>query len=96
METFNNLKIISCREGPILSDHSTVECTLSFQREALLRKTIKFRKIKDLDINRFTKELGESVKQSEDTNILAKNIERTVEKLLENMHQRESKLYHQE
>ena len=57
METFSNLKITCCREGPILSDHSTVEFTLSFPREDLLRKTMKFRKIKDLDTNRFTKNL---------------------------------------
>ena len=32
METFSNLKITPCREGQILSDHSTVEFPLSFLR----------------------------------------------------------------
>ena len=83
METFSNLKITSCREGLILSDHSTVEFKLSFPREDLLRKTLKFIKIKDINTNRFTKELGESIGQSDDPNILAQNIERAMEKLLE-------------
>ena len=38
VETFSNLKIRSCKERSILSDHSTVEFTLSFPREELLRK----------------------------------------------------------
>ena len=43
---------------------------------------MKFRKIKDIDTNRFAKELGGSVEQSDDSNILAWNIERAMEKLL--------------
>ena len=82
METFSNLKITSCKEGPILSDHSTVEFTLSFPREDLLRKTITFRKIKDINTNRFTTELGESIEQSDDPNILAQNIEKSMEKII--------------
>ena len=75
MKTFSNLKITSCREGPVLSDHSTEEFTLSFPREDLLRKTIKLRKIKDINTNRFAKELGESIEQSNDPNMLPQNIE---------------------
>ena len=90
-ETFSNLKITSCREGPILSDHSTVEFTLSFPREDLLRQTIKLRKIKDVNTNRFAKELGESIEQSDDLNILAHNIDRSMENYWRNMHQSKSK-----
>ena len=60
-----------------------MEFTLSFPREDLLRKTIKLRKIKDINTNRLDKEFGESIEQSDDPNILAQNIERSMEKLLE-------------
>ena len=44
-----------CKEGPILSDHTTVICGTNIQRENITRKEVSYRKIKEIDLEELSK-----------------------------------------
>ena len=48
-----SLNIIICQPGPFISDHCSIECTTDTKREDITRKTVSFRKIKDIDMQKF-------------------------------------------
>ena len=48
-EESSNFRIKSCRPGPFLSDHCSVEITLDIPRSEVVRKCIHFRCLKDTD-----------------------------------------------
>ena len=52
-EIASSLNITTCQPGPFLSDHSSIECTTNIIREDIIRKTVSFRKIKDINTQKF-------------------------------------------
>ena len=49
----STLDVISCKCGPYLSDHCVVNCTTSVVHEEAIRKSITYRKIGLININKF-------------------------------------------
>ena len=49
-ECLSTHKILSCKPGPYLSDHTAVECLLSVEQEHMVSKYITVRKLKSIDI----------------------------------------------
>ena len=47
--TLSNCKVLSCSESFYPSDHAAVECTLSALKEDIGIKTIKYRKLHEID-----------------------------------------------
>ena len=56
-EIASSLNITTCQPGPFLSDHCSIECTTNIIREDITRKTVSFRKIKDIDIQKFQNDI---------------------------------------
>ena len=56
-ETCNSIKVKSCRPGPILSDHATVKIVVTQLTLYIQRKLIKYRKLRDIDINQLNNDL---------------------------------------
>ena len=52
-EIASNLNITTCQPGPFLSDHGSIECTTNIIREDIIRETVSFRKIKDINTQKF-------------------------------------------
>ena len=49
-ECLSTYKILSCKLGPYLSDHTAVEFLLSVKKEHMVSKHITIRKLKSIDI----------------------------------------------
>ena len=49
----STLDVISCKCGPYLSDHCVVNCTTSVVHEEAVRKSITYRKMGSININKF-------------------------------------------
>ena len=56
-ETCNSIQVKSCRPGPILSDHRAVEIAVTQSTQYIQRKLIKYRKLRDIDIDQLNNEL---------------------------------------
>ena len=56
-ETCNSIEVKSCRQGPILSDHIVVEIVVTQSTQCIQRKLIKYRKLRDIDINQLNNDL---------------------------------------
>ena len=56
-ETCNNIIVKSCGPGPILSDHMAVDIVIAQPSQSIQRKLIKYRKLKDIDINQLNRDL---------------------------------------
>ena len=56
-ECLSAYKILSCKPGPYLSDHTTVEFLLSVEKEHMVSKHITIRKLKSIDIPSFIDDL---------------------------------------
>ena len=56
-ECLSTHKILSCKPGPYLSDHTTVEFLVSVEKEHMVSKHIAVRKLKSIDIPSFIDDL---------------------------------------
>ena len=52
-EIASSLNITTCQPGPFLSGHCSIECTTNIIREDIIRKKVSFRKIKDVNAQKF-------------------------------------------
>ena len=85
-EIASNLNITTCQPGPFLSDHCSIECTTNIIREDITRKTVSFRKIKDIDTQKFQDDVMnqlEMVNECHDINVLVQNLETSLHDILE-------------
>ena len=80
-EIASSLNIITRQPGPFLSDHCCLECTTDIIREDVTRKTVSFRKIKDIDTQNFQEDVVDKlgmVNDCYDINVLVQNLETTL------------------
>ena len=85
-EIASSLNITTCQPGPFLSDHCSIECTTNIIREDITRKTVSFRKIKDIDTQKFQDDVVnqlEMVNECHDIDVLVQNLETTLHDILE-------------
>ena len=85
-EIASSLNITTCQPGPFLSDHCSIECTSNIIREDITRKTVSFRKIKDIATQKFqddTVNQLEMVNEHHDIDVLVQNLETTLHDILE-------------
>ena len=57
-ELGSTVRINYCREGPILSDHTTVICGTNIQRENVARKEVSCRKINKIDLDELSYDIN--------------------------------------
>ena len=79
-EIASDITISSCTPGPFISDHCMVECTTSMPQKDIIKKSVTFRKIKDIDTVQFAKDvenhpLLNTEDQINDIDILVTNLE---------------------
>ena len=55
-ETCNSINVKSCRPDSILNDHTVAEIVMAQPSQSIQRKLIKYRKLKDIDINQFNRD----------------------------------------
>ena len=82
----SSLNIINCQPGLLLSDHCSIEYTTNIIRENITRKTVSFRKIKDIDTQKFQDDVVnqlEMVNECHDIDMLVQNLETTLHDILE-------------
>ena len=85
-EIASSLNVTTCQPGPFLSDPCSIECTTNIIREANTRKTVSFRKIKDIDTQKFQDDVVnplEMVDECHDIDVLVQNLETTLYDILE-------------
>ena len=85
-EIASSLNIITCQPGPLLSNHCSIECTTNIIREDITRKTVSFRKIKDIDTQKFQDDVVnelEMANECHDIDVLVQNSETTLHDILE-------------
>ena len=56
-ETCNSIEVKSCRPCPIFSDHTAVEIVVTQSTQYIQRKLIKYRKLRDIDIDQLNNDL---------------------------------------
>ena len=56
-ETCNSIEVKSCRLGPIFSDHTAVKIVVTQSTQYIQRKLIKYRKLRDIDIDQLNNDL---------------------------------------
>ena len=56
-ETCNSIEVKSCTPGPILSDHTTVVIVVTKSTQYIQSKLIKYRKLRDININQLYNDL---------------------------------------
>ena len=56
-ETCNSIEVKSCRPGPILSNHIAVEIVVTQSTQYIQRKLMKYRKLREIDINQLNNDL---------------------------------------
>ena len=56
-EIASDITIHSCTPGPFISDHCMVESTTSMPQRDIIKKSVTFRKIKDIDTDQFAKDV---------------------------------------
>ena len=56
-ETCNSIEVKSCRPGPILSNHTVFEIVVTQSTQYIKRKLIKYRKLRDIDIDQLNNDL---------------------------------------
>ena len=61
-ETCNSIEVKSCRPGPILNDHTAVEIFVTQLTQYIQRKLIKYRKLRDIDMDQLNNDLEVSDK----------------------------------
>ena len=56
-EICNSIEVKSCRPGPIFSDHTAVEIVVTQSTQYIQRKLIKYRKLRNIDIDQLNSDL---------------------------------------
>ena len=56
-ETCNSIEVKSCTPGPIFSDHTAVEIVVTQSTQYVQSKLIKYRKLRDININKLNNDL---------------------------------------
>ena len=56
-ETCNSIEVKQCRPGPIVSDHTAVKIVVTQSTQYIQRKLIKYRKLRDIDIDQLNNDL---------------------------------------
>ena len=56
-ETCNSSEVKTCRPGPIFSDHTAVEVVVTQSIQHIQRKLIKYRKLRDINIDQLNNDL---------------------------------------
>ena len=82
----SSLNITTCQPGPFLSDHCSIECTTNIIKEDITRKTVSFRKIKDIDIQKFQEDAVNQlvmINECNDIEVLVQNLETTLHDIFE-------------
>ena len=51
-------KVLKCTPGPFISDHCSVNITLSVQKTNIIRMALQTHNLKDIDLDQFTKDVG--------------------------------------
>ena len=85
-EIASSLNITTCHLGPFLSDHCSIECTTNIMTEDITRKTVSFRKIKDIDIQKFQNDIVNQPKMINeccDIDVLVQDLETTLHDIFE-------------
>ena len=85
-EITSSLNITTCQPGLFLSDHCSTECTTNIIKEDVTRKTVSFRKIKDIDTQKFQDNVVnqlEMVNECHDIYVLVKSLETTLHDIIE-------------
>ena len=49
LDLISELEVMTCHPGPFMSDHCLVQCELHAPQEDMVRKTINYRKLKNLN-----------------------------------------------
>ena len=57
-EEMSKIKAIWCSHSMFVSDHSSIQCILNIPKENCTRKEITYRKLKDMDLSQFVKEMS--------------------------------------
>ena len=77
-----SLNTVMHQPGPFLSDQCSIECTTDIRREGITRKMVLFRKIKDIDTQKFGDDVMHQLEMDNDCydiKMLVHNIETTLE-----------------
>ena len=74
-EALSSLSVVTCRQGPFLSDHCSIELELAIPKPALKRQTITLHNIKDVVIEGLVKELDLGSIEGQDINDLVNQLE---------------------
>ena len=75
-----------CVQDAVISDHHAIHCDLLLQKPQYTKKIVKFRKIRHIDINRFTEDILDSTLFKQvplDSNIFAVHYDSVLQSLLE-------------
>ena len=83
-EALSNCKVLCCSESFYQSDHAAVECILSAPKEDTVIKTIKYKKLHEIDTDTFISDLQdiEMRSQMEDVNQMVDLYETTLSETL--------------
>ena len=74
-EALSSLSVVTCRQGPFLSDHCSIELEVAIPKPALKRQTTTLCNIKDVVIEDLVKELDLGTIEGEDINDLVNQLE---------------------
>ena len=83
-EALRNCKVLSCSELFYPSDNAAVECILSAPKEDIVIKTIKYRKLHEIDTDTFILDIQdiEIISQMEDVDQMVDLYETTLSEIL--------------
>ena len=96
-EMASDITICSCTPGPFILDHCMVECTTSMPQRDIFKKSVTFRKIKDIDAAKFAKDVVKHPllnieDQMDDIDILVTNLETALRESLDSHAPEKSKV----
>ena len=74
-EALSSLSVVTCRQGPFLSDHCSIELEVAIPKPALKRQTITLCNIKDVVIEDLVKELDLGTIEGKDITNLVNQLE---------------------
>ena len=74
-KALSSLSVVTCRQGPFLSDHCSIELEVAIPKPTLKRQTITLHNIKDVVIEDLVKELDLGTTEGDDINDLVNQLE---------------------
>ena len=90
-EVLSSLSVVTCRQGPFLSDHCSIELEAAIPKPALKRQTIALCNIKDVVTEDLVKELDLGTIEGEDINDLVNQLENKCKRALDTLAPEETK-----